>query len=306
MRELLTWQGTTPKGKPVSILYRKDAVDLQTIQQTILRDEYRLAGLDLSGIAIDAGGYIGTVAVILAIDNPSLSVLCLEPIPENRELLQQNIALNGVSDRVKIDSRALVGDNRKTLQIDYRPESPSGFIGRKGGDTSYCVATKTIKAKTVNLSKLRAEMKETPSILKIDIEGGEYSALTDISVREIPIIIGEWHPVKGGAKAALNILLGSSHDLTFNGQDEWFGIFHAYRAERANIMQKAQKPKPVFIPPKAARAWERCQIDSLEVAARWLEMGDAARNGDRPISREEALQCVRMVQQEIIEKERSG
>src|SRR3990167_7664082 len=100
---------------------REGTNDWNTLNASMTEDEYGLRGLELSGIAIDIGGYLGTVAIGLLLDHPDLVVHCVEPIPENVDLIRKNADINGVTGRLILWACA-VGDGQPTT-IHY------GFTG---------------------------------------------------------------------------------------------------------------------------------------------------------------------------------
>ncbi len=68
--------------------YRTNTNDWNTIYASMVEDEYRIKDFyPLSGVALDIGAYVGSVGIALAIDNPSLHVICVEPVPGNIELI---------------------------------------------------------------------------------------------------------------------------------------------------------------------------------------------------------------------------
>ena len=74
---------TTPHGHPASFYYRAETNDWNTISSTMApHDEYAIPS-GLSGVAVDLGAYLGSVAIGLALDNPDLRVIAVEPVPPN-------------------------------------------------------------------------------------------------------------------------------------------------------------------------------------------------------------------------------
>ena len=94
MHETSVGNWTTPRGNCVFVEWRRDTVDSVVIAGTTGGDEYGTDALSLSGWAFDIGSYIGTVAMVLAIDNAGLHVIALEPVPENLELCRRNVERN--------------------------------------------------------------------------------------------------------------------------------------------------------------------------------------------------------------------
>lgn len=91
----------TPGGHEATFLYRPDTTDWNTVASCCKEDEYGLPS-GLSGWAADIGAHIGGATVALALDNPDLCIIALEPLPENLDMLRANVARNGIGDRVAI------------------------------------------------------------------------------------------------------------------------------------------------------------------------------------------------------------
>src|SRR5688500_12720216 len=92
----------TPRGQNVTMAYREDSSDWNTIRSCLDEDEYRLAELHLTGTALDIGAHIGGATIAMAVDNPDLHVVSVEAVPPNVELLRANVVRNGLSDRVTV------------------------------------------------------------------------------------------------------------------------------------------------------------------------------------------------------------
>src|SRR5690349_6287046 len=88
---------------------RDGSNDYNTLNACMTEDEYHLADFHGSGWAVDVGGYLGGVAISLALDNPELRVLVIEPVPDNIRLIRENIERNDLTERVTLIEGA-VGD----------------------------------------------------------------------------------------------------------------------------------------------------------------------------------------------------
>jgi FkbM family methyltransferase len=212
---------TTPNGHPVEMTWREGCADWNNMTSSLTEDEYRLRGLDLSGVALDIGAYIGGVTVGLLVDHPDLHVISVEPLPENLALLRENAQ----SDRLRIVEGA-VGDSG-TIRYDYAADNdPAGdfspqhrYYGNSSGFELLCAGQphKTVHTTTYTIADLVPE--GDIALCKIDCEGGEWAFLDSPDVARIALIVGEWHPngngpLGGGSPDALAMRLGATHDLT--------------------------------------------------------------------------------------------
>src|SRR6185369_11814003 len=119
----------------------------------------------------DVGGYLGSVGIALAIDNPGLEVTIIEPVPPNADLIERNIAANGVGDRVYV-IRGAVGDGTHPVTVAY------GYTGDEAAEHHAFVGNSTLgldhPGETVTYIHpfTLAQIGER-DFMKIDCEGGE-------------------------------------------------------------------------------------------------------------------------------------
>lgn len=228
---------TTPRGNTAHMHYRLDTSDWNTLWSAMNEDEYHLRELPLlTGTAVDIGAHLGSVGIGLALDNPDLRVICVEPVPENAELLRVNAQDNGVADRVIVLNEAAAGPEHASTQVNWRYRGSElrdhhAFIGNAvlvegtgivGAEhESADVACVSLGAIISHYGPLR--------LLKIDCEGCEWSFLADPAVAEVPLILGEWHPTAGKTVADLMALLDETHVLSFSGPQEGPQEFTAVR-----------------------------------------------------------------------------
>ena len=232
---------TTPRGNTATMFYRQDTNDWNTIFASMTEDEYGLRSLPpLSGFAVDIGAHIGSVGIGLAIDNPGLKVICVEPVPDNISILRANIAINNVEDRMTLIDAAAGGPDDKETVVDW------GYVGEPHlehhafiGNTALVYefgSNPTFEhreqvAECFSLSRLmRLGGIERLALLKIDCEGCEWRVLTDSAVDCIDVILGEWHNVplrgqRGNRDSVLSLL--PNHNVVFSGPVHGPGGFFA-------------------------------------------------------------------------------
>ena len=227
----------TPGGHVAEFRYRTDTSDWNTISSVMAgNDEYSLPR-GLTGAALDCGAHIGPVAVGLALDNPGLRIIAVEPVPDNLRLLRENVERNGLADRVTIVDGAIAGpgDEQVTVWHGYvgnETMEHHAFIGNSslaydhGGEA---VHDQTI-AEAWSLSRLLALLgAERIAWLKVDTEGAEYAFLTDPAVERVDLITGEWHNVRGHVQGDVARLLAPTHHVRFTGPVGGPGGFVATR-----------------------------------------------------------------------------
>jgi len=91
---------------PLSLLVRKNkSSDIFVFFQIFIREEYepffeKLTTLRPCEICLDAGANVGYFSVACASRFPEIKVFALEPDPENFNMIEKNIALNSLQNRV--------------------------------------------------------------------------------------------------------------------------------------------------------------------------------------------------------------
>ncbi len=183
----------TPRGRQVTMAYREDTNDWNTLRSCLDEDEYRLRELALDGMALDVGAHIGGVSVALAVDHPELRVVAVEAVPPNVELLRANAEANGVSDRLTVIAAA--AGKGKTATIRW------AFAGNETADHHAFIGNSLLPPGGTHLSERVPVVKLADLVaqfgpfafLKIDCEGCEFPFLTGRALRQVAHIRGEVH-----------------------------------------------------------------------------------------------------------------
>jgi FkbM family methyltransferase len=135
--------------------------DYSTLLAIAGNDAYRLSEIKDPSIVVDVGAHIGIFSLIVAGRYPKARVFAIEPDTENYELLERNIALNGLQNITPINAA----------------------IGKDFGQTAFYSSGSSVGHSTVN-THVGAETKQVETIplskfsdidaLKFDAEGAEY------------------------------------------------------------------------------------------------------------------------------------
>ena len=184
---------TTPRGRTVTMKYRADTSDWNTLSSCMTEDEYHFADLHLVGTALDVGAHIGGATVSLAIDNPDLRVVAVEAVPPNVELLRQNIELNGLSDRVTVVDAAAGRGRTATINWGFTGSETArhhAYIGNSLLPDREKFPHQQAEVRVRTLASLDSEFGPF-CFAKVDCEGCEYAFLDGTSV--LPLIRGEEH-----------------------------------------------------------------------------------------------------------------
>lgn len=226
----------TPGDKAVVVWTRAETNDWNTANASLTEDEYGFRGRAVTGLVLDIGGYLGTVALGVLIDNPTARVICVEPIPDNADLIERNALANGVSDRLTL-VRGVVGRSAEPVSITYRfqggeNELHHAFVGNASNVDAAAVPHETVTYPAESIRDLVG--RDEVSLCKIDCEGGEWGFFDGPGLSQLAEIVGEWHPTPFpdgtvGTQDRLRTLLEPTHVLTFSGPDAGPGGFTAVR-----------------------------------------------------------------------------
>jgi FkbM family methyltransferase len=123
-------------------------------------------------VVVDVGAFLGQYSLPAArAVGPTGKVVAFEPDPRNFAYLVKNVERNGLSDRVKTVPQAVTDrTGETTLYLDPEVGSGSSVVFRR----RRAVATETVP--TVRLDDALGHS-ISPDVIKLDIEGGEVSAL---------------------------------------------------------------------------------------------------------------------------------
>lgn len=212
---------TTPGGHEARFVVRPDTSDLAVVGSTCglwghpPEDEYGIGQRPITGVFWDIGAHIGAVAVAVLLDNPDARAVLVEPLKDNLNAIEANLAENGLTDRATVLAGA-VGTSR--IGWDWATDRTNRYIG----NLSHQVRNRTMRVRRYSIADLLEY--GTPELVKIDCEGGEYGFLDDPDVALLGEIVGEYH----GSQAKLLSLLGATHDVEIP-EDVPTGLFRATR-----------------------------------------------------------------------------
>lgn len=172
----------------VTISYRLNRGDLQSIREVWLDEEYRLPE-DAApyGSLVDLGGNIGLTSLWLAKTYGYKTIVAVEPSTENAELVRINLASNNVDATV---IEAAVGPQDGTAVFAASEESNMGRLGADG-DKGIEVTLMSMKS-ILSTAGVSGQI----DLLKLDIEGGEEQLVDgDLGwLSSVRRIVAELHP----------------------------------------------------------------------------------------------------------------
>jgi FkbM family methyltransferase len=183
-----------PLGNGVSAttasLLATEWADTRIINELWIHDPYlrRFEPKEAVRTVVDVGANRGYFAVQVALLHPEATVLAYDPERRNLGLLEANVALNGLADRIEVHAVALVPDDRTEVvlheavhpgyhtTLDPVEAEASGITTwRFTGGTQTCAA-RNIAAELQAVVEQRGSI----DVLKIDTEGTELPLLDAI------------------------------------------------------------------------------------------------------------------------------
>jgi len=148
-----------------------------SFEEHILKDEYKLASIDLRNkTVIDIGANIGDTALNF-VNRGVKKVYSLEPIPQTFSYLVKNIKNNSLQDLI-IPLKYGLGDKKNKIVIPIRENASGGnsisFNKRNSTNKQY---SKNVEVDVISVKDLWKIIKSEVEIIKIDCEGCEYSII---------------------------------------------------------------------------------------------------------------------------------
>lgn len=166
--------------------------------EIFFKETYYLAPTHESICVIDCGANIGMSLLYIKIRAPRAQVMCFEPNPAARTVLEKNIEANGWKNEVRVLPYAL-GKKKGTADffVDDKVATSSG------GSTACHQKNKGrgLDSYKVEVDTLSHYIDRNIDLLKIDIEGGEFDVLEELAtqdtLRRVSALQLEYHYVPG-------------------------------------------------------------------------------------------------------------
>lgn len=221
---LATRQWQTPGGNVAAMTYRQDTSDWNTVSACLRNpygggDEYGLPA-GLSGWGLDVGAHIGSVVVGLLLDNPDMSVVAIEAVPDNVELVRTNLEQNGVAGRcVLLAGAAWKGKGTIDVEYGYTGSETAEVHRYIGSISPWMDAPGDKRTATVPVYSLADALRYTDGAgfvwAKTDCEGCEHYFFKGAGLRKVGTISGEWHRRDGDPERFVQ-QLNQTHEVQYS------------------------------------------------------------------------------------------
>ncbi len=138
---------------------------------------------------LEMGAGIGLVGAITAKNGRPEKVLSFEANPRLIQHINALYALNGLEDRIEVRNEVLMSDPNAPETVAFHIRN--SYLGSSLIDTDTRQTTR-VEVPTTSYAALHASYK--PTVLLMDIEGGELDFLRHASLKGIRAIVIEFHP----------------------------------------------------------------------------------------------------------------
>ncbi|MDP7150972.1 MAG: FkbM family methyltransferase [Paracoccaceae bacterium] len=169
-----------------------------------------LSTVSESDRVLELGAGIGVVGAVAAHNRKPQRVLSFEANPALIGTINTLYSINGLSDRISVVNEVLLSAPDRPDEISFHVQNSylgSSLVAKAGR------ATREVKVKTRDFEEVRRRF--SPTILVMDIEGGELELLRHANLDGIRAIVIEFHPDAygvDGMRECKNILRDQGFD----------------------------------------------------------------------------------------------
>lgn len=164
-------------GVSFSVEDRSRTVSFSALVREFYGDVYGLRTIPFvpGDVVIDVGAHVGLESIYLAKKYPFLRIYSYEPVPQNFQSLQHNLAANSVTN-VRAFPLAMTGDGREVeIWVDLAENSGGGGHDRP---PEHFRGRVPFRAESTTLDHIFSEHSiDRCKLLKIDCEGAEHEIL---------------------------------------------------------------------------------------------------------------------------------
>ncbi len=164
--------------------------DVQSIWELCVRDSYEIDSRFKPDLVIDCGGNMGLftmrmTAAASSAGNAEVNFVIVEPLPQNIELIQRHLKMNGITAEIK---PACIGGARRSIPFYCREAIRSSFDPQMP-------YTQVVDMPVLSIKDVIGSSNAKRLLIKIDIEGMELEALNAFVPFEqrAVYILGELH-----------------------------------------------------------------------------------------------------------------
>jgi FkbM family methyltransferase len=128
-------------------------------------------------IVLDVGAFVGIYAVLEARwSGPSGRVVAFEPTPSSAEIARRHIEWSGAADRIQFVEAAVSDRPSRATLHQYDAESMP-YVNSLVEAVDTTAHSKTQEVAVVTIDDVCRELRVTPTVIRMDVQGAEVHAL---------------------------------------------------------------------------------------------------------------------------------
>lgn len=152
-----------------------------------------LALINAQDRVLELGAGLGVVGAVIAKTAQPDAMMSFEANPNLIPCIESLYTLNGLSDRIELRNQVLLASPDRPATVDFH--LGNSFLGSSLVPQA-ARTQRTITVETADFEEVRTQFK--PTVLVMDIEGGELDLLQDADLTGIRAVILEFHPALYG------------------------------------------------------------------------------------------------------------
>ncbi len=141
-------------------------------------------------VVLEIGAGIGLVGAVIAANAKPLKVASFEANPNLIPVIEELYALNGLNDRISVTNAVLVTTPDAPATLPFHLHK--SYLGSSLFNTNPIRSTERVDVPTASFPDACNELK--PTVLVMDIEGGELELLRHADLSDFRAIVLEFHP----------------------------------------------------------------------------------------------------------------
>jgi FkbM family methyltransferase len=178
----------------------RDEADHSVWAEIFSHGEYRAAEERIIGaksVVVDVGAHAGFFTMYVRSLNPMVEIVAIEPEERNLAALRSNIKNNGLK-KIKVVAAALGSESGAGDLVLSNDSHNHALLDNAYGQVEGSTLTQPVRVMTLHEVREQYKIKRI-SVIKMDIEGGEYGAfngMTNEDFASIESVIMEYHDMR--------------------------------------------------------------------------------------------------------------
>jgi len=184
--------------------------ETKILVKEIFEDEvYKIDQLHDPKLILDCGAYTGLSTLWFREKYPEVKVISIEPNWMSYDFMQENIALNNVTNVNLLNVGLDVKSGSRELYFENSPEGWNSVASFNAGGWRGDRYQSSMKVRVVTLSSIIKDLDQEIDMIKMDIEGAEQSVLEESvdQLRHVNSLAIEYHPVKSQSVEGITAIL---------------------------------------------------------------------------------------------------